>query len=57
MKNQATAIQTKSTQKPGFFKRIVDKLDSSLKEKADAKSEQPCCGSSARAKGKGGKCC
>ncbi|WP_309397350.1 hypothetical protein [Cerasicoccus maritimus] len=39
--------------KPGFFTRIISKLDSSMKEKADAKAQQSCCGGD----GKGGKCC
>ena len=34
---------------PGFFKRIFAKIDESIKEKADAKSDDDCCG--------GGKCC
>ena len=34
---------------PGFFKRIFTKIDESMKEKADAKSDDDCCG--------GGKCC
>ncbi|WP_309385397.1 hypothetical protein [Cerasicoccus frondis] len=45
----------KAEAKPGFFTRIVSKLDSSMKEKADAKAQQQssCCGGD----GKGGKCC
>lgn len=45
--------QTTSS-KPGFFKRIITKLDSSMKEKADEKSKSSCCSGS---DGKGGKCC
>lgn len=39
---------------PGFFKRIFTKIDESMKEKADAKAQDSCCGGS---DGKGGKCC
>ena len=42
--------------KPSFFKRILTKMDSAMKEKADeqAKNSQCCSGDD---KGKGGKCC
>ncbi|WP_269539604.1 hypothetical protein [Cerasicoccus fimbriatus] len=42
--------------KPGFFTRMVNKLDSSMKEKADAKAKEQssCCSGD---DGKGGKCC
>ncbi|MEO0508856.1 MAG: hypothetical protein AAF065_03225 [Verrucomicrobiota bacterium] len=43
-----------STEKPGFFQRIFTKLDQSMKEQADAKAQNNCCGES---DGKGGKCC
>ncbi len=56
MKDQQTDKQDCCTEeKPGFFKRIVLKLDSSMKEKADAKASESCCGSDKD--GKGGKCC
>lgn len=55
MKNQDST--TKTTKAPGFFKRMIDKLDSSMKEKADEKAKQgDCCGPNS-GKGKGGKCC
>ncbi len=56
MKEQETANVSKSQtdKKPGFFKRIVDKVDTAMKVKADEKSKQSCCGSD---DGKGGKCC
>lgn len=39
----------------GFIGRLFEKLDKSMKQKADEKSrESSCCGSS---DGKGGKCC
>jgi hypothetical protein len=40
--------------KEGFWKKIIDRVDRSLKAKADAKAEQGCCGGD---KGKGGSCC
>ena len=41
---------------PGFFGRIVRKLDNSLKQKAEEKSQQgSCCGGGGA--DKGGKCC
>jgi hypothetical protein len=51
------ADSTVSTQekKPGFFGRLFQKLDSSMKQKAEEKSKQgSCCGGKDR---KGGKCC
>jgi len=46
-----------SEKQPGFFKRIVQKLDDSLKKKSEKTSKQSsCCGGNSR-KGKGGKCC
>tara|TARA_B110000037_G_scaffold207049_1_gene253625 strand:+ start:963 stop:1142 length:180 start_codon:yes stop_codon:yes gene_type:complete len=56
--NKTTPQQPKTEQpapekKKGFFTRIVNKLDGAMKEKADQKSQQGCCGSD----GKGGKCC
>lgn len=48
--------QSQSAKKePGFFGRIVQKLDDSMKQKAEEKSGQgTCCGGN---DGKGGKCC
>ncbi len=48
--------QSESVKKePGFFGRIVQKLDNSMKQKAEQKAEQgTCCGGN---DGKGGKCC
>jgi hypothetical protein len=42
--------------KPGFFKRILTKVDDAMKEKAEqqAKNSQCCSGDD---NGKGGKCC
>ena len=57
MKNEKSTTLAATTEKPGFFKRLADKLDSSLKQKADEKSNQPCCGGSGVSKGKRGKCC
>ena len=42
--------------KPGFFKRILSKVDTAMKEKADEQAkDSSCC--SGDDKGKGGKCC
>ncbi|MEZ5276367.1 MAG: hypothetical protein R3F07_08315 [Opitutaceae bacterium] len=57
MKNENTTTRSAPAEKPGFLKRLVDKLDSSLKQKAEEKSNQTCCGGSGVSKGKGGKCC
>lgn len=35
--------ETATTEKPGFFKRMVNKLDSAMKEKAEAKAAEGCC--------------
>ncbi|MFP4352765.1 MAG: hypothetical protein ACLFRP_07455 [Puniceicoccaceae bacterium] len=41
--------------KPGFIKRLVNRLDASLKARSEEKAEGGCCGKAAG--GKGGKCC
>lgn len=58
MSEQKTTTKQQMTKQPapekkGFFTRIVNKLDGVMKEKADQKSKQGCCGSD----GKGGKRC
>ncbi|NBB80429.1 MAG: hypothetical protein GVY36_13475 [Verrucomicrobia bacterium] len=45
---------TDATKKPGLFGRIFQKLDDSMKQKADEQSQQSCCGGK---DDKGGKCC
>jgi hypothetical protein len=45
---------TEAEKKPGLFGRIFQKLDNSMKQKADEKSQQSCCGGK---DDKGGKCC
>ena len=56
--SNTTENQTQSQsekKEPGFFGRIVQKLDDSMKQKAEQKAEQgTCCGGN---DGKGGKCC
>jgi len=58
--NKATAPEpdknsTATKEQPGFFGRILQKLDNTLKQKAEEKSgEDSCCGGSDN---KGGKCC
>jgi hypothetical protein len=49
-----TEANTKSTEKPGLFKKLFTKLDDSMKEKAEAKAQDNCCKGD---DGKGGKCC
>lgn len=46
--------QESTQEKPGFFGRMFQKLDDSMKAKADAKAQDNCCSGS---DGKGGKCC
>lgn len=56
MKEKCCEEKPAEPKKPGFFKRLVDKLDDSMKAKAEEKSSQSsCCGGSGS--GKGGKCC
>ena len=40
----------------GFFKRIFTKMDTAMKAKAEAQSNNACC-SGDQSDGKGGKCC
>ena len=50
-----SAQSAKDEKKLGFFGRMVQKLDESMKQKAEQKSKQSsCCGGS---NSKGGKCC
>ena len=55
MNNQSNNLQPADAPKPGFFKRILNKVDTAMKDKADeqAKNSQCCSGDN----GKGGKCC
>jgi len=57
MKTETTGNkqQQASTEKPGFFTRILNKVDNSMKAKADEAAKKPCCDGDK--KGKGGKCC
>jgi len=53
MSNQPT--ETSKEKKAGFFGKIFEKLDASMKQKADEKSQKgSSCGGG---DGKGGKCC
>jgi hypothetical protein len=53
-KPQTTETKAEGKQ-TGFFGRIFQKLDDSMKQKAETKSKQSsCCGGK---DGKGGKCC
>lgn len=55
--NEPTSAQTESAneKKPGFFGRMMQKLDESLKQKAEEKAEEDSCCSGKDSKG--GKCC
>ncbi len=55
MKTETSSSQPSS--KPGFIKRLLDKLDQSLKAKSDAKAAQPCCCKSEQKEGEDKKCC
>lgn len=59
MKKQETANQARSEarEKPGFFKRMVAKLDEAMKQKATDRSQKESCCEPGAEKGKGGKCC
>lgn len=58
--NQTTTSSTnpknaeQTAKKPGFFGRILQKIDASMKQKAEQKSKSDCCGGD---NSKGGKCC
>lgn len=52
---QATPTQTAAKPaRKGFFGRLFDKLDASMKAKAEKKAEEGCC---CKSDGKGSKCC
>ena len=54
-KTQTQTETSTAKKEPGFFGRMVQKLDDSMKQKAEEKAEQgSCCGNN---DGKGGKCC
>lgn len=53
--NHTAPTETANAEKkPGLFGRIFQKLDDSMKQKADEKSRQSCCGGKDN---KGNKCC
>ena len=54
--NETTTTESTKTpaKQPGFFGRMFQKLDDSLKQKADAQAEEGCCCCSEE---KGDKCC
>jgi hypothetical protein len=51
----STTNEAATEKKPGFFGRLFQKLDSSMKQKAEEKAQEGCCGGDD--KSKGGKCC
>jgi len=50
-KNDPAASETEK--KPGFFSRMLQKLDNSMKQKAEKSQQSSCCSGD----DKGGKCC
>ena len=52
-----TTTQTETREKPGFFKRLFNRIDQTMKEKAEKQASEgsSCC--SGDDKDKGGKCC
>jgi len=48
-------IENQNEAKPGFFTRILNKVDGAMKTKADEAAKNHCC--DPKDKGKGGKCC
>ena len=57
-KENCCSDETMTPEKPGFFKRMFEKLDKSMKEKADKQSGSGCCcGDSDDESAKGTKCC
>jgi hypothetical protein len=57
MQNLKPIDPNTSATKTGFFKRILTKMDSAMKEKADEQAKNSQCCSGDDDKGKGGKCC
>lgn len=49
-------LKPSDTPKPGFFKRILTKMDTAMKEKADKQAKNSSC-CSGDDNGKGDKCC
>ena len=56
MNNKLQPTPAPSDTKPGFFQRILTKVDAAMKAKADAQAKNSSC-CSGDDKGKGGKCC
>lgn len=48
--------KSKTTPKPGFFQRIFQKIDRSMKEKAEKASQESCCCGPDKKKDSSGKC-
>lgn len=62
MKNETstdtTGIKpTESGNKPGFFARLVGRIDQAMKDTAEKKASQGCCCKDEDKGNKGGKCC
>lgn len=56
MTEQSNNLKPSDSPKPGLFKRILIKMDTKMKEKADAQAKNSSC-CSGDDQGKGGKCC
>jgi len=58
MNNEEAKTETTTpAEKPGFFKRMVNKLDTAMKDKADAQVEEGCCCASSDTDDTGEDCC
>jgi len=58
MNNEEAKNETTTpAEKPGFFKRMVNKLDTAMKEKADDQAEEGCCCGSSDTDDTGEGCC
>lgn len=53
--NKQECCGNAAPRKPGFVKRLVNRLDAALKARSEEKAESGCCGKADD--GKGGKCC
>lgn len=58
-KKSAESVETGKVEVPrqsGLFKKLFTKIDTAMKQKAEAQAKSSCCGSD-DSSGKGGKCC
>ena len=60
MSTKTVSEKPEAAKKPGLISRMFQKLDASMKRKAEASSQSCCCGDSdseGKSSGRGGKCC